>query len=50
MSTAYCVKCKTTREMKSAKTVTFKNGMNAEKGECVKCGTKMCKIIGKAKK
>ena len=48
-SEAYCVKCKAKREMKDAKEWTMKNHMRALKGTCVKCGTKMNKILGKAK-
>lgn len=48
---AYCLKCRKMREMKSAKSVTMKNGRPAMKGVCVKCGTKMMKIVsGTAKK
>lgn len=49
MADAYCVKCKAKREMKDAKEWTMKNHMRALKGTCVKCGTKMNKILGKAK-
>lgn len=45
--TGRCMKCKANREMKNATEVTMKNGMRAMKGECVKCGTKMFKILGK---
>lgn len=38
---AYCVKCKTKREMKDAKEVTLDNGRKMMKGECSVCGTKM---------
>tara|TARA_R110002096_G_scaffold430334_1_gene644019 strand:- start:76 stop:270 length:195 start_codon:yes stop_codon:yes gene_type:complete len=39
------------REMKSAKSVTMKNGRPAMKGMCVNCGTNMMKIVsGTAKK
>ena len=44
---AYCVKCKTKREMKDAKEVTMKNGKKATQGACPSCGTKMFKIGGK---
>ncbi|MDE3074269.1 MAG: hypothetical protein KGJ86_02475, partial [Chloroflexota bacterium] len=44
---AYCVKCKTKREMKNSKSVTMKNGKPATEGVCPTCGTKMFKI-GKA--
>ncbi len=45
---AYCVKCKTKREMKSAKETTMKNGRKAMKGECPTCGTGMFRIMGKS--
>jgi Domain of unknown function (DUF5679) len=41
---AYCVKCHTKREMKSAKSVTMKNGKPATQGVCPVCGTKMYRI------
>jgi len=44
---AYCVKCKSKREMKSATEVTMKNGKKAMTGTCNVCGTKMFKIGGK---
>ncbi|MCK4670738.1 MAG: hypothetical protein KAT43_06055 [Nanoarchaeota archaeon] len=44
----YCVKCKTKREMQKTKEVILKNKRRAMKGECPKCGTKMCRILGKA--
>ena len=43
---AYCVKCKSKREMKSPKPVKMKNGRKAMKGTCPKCGTKMFRIGG----
>ena len=46
---AYCVKCKAKREMLKAKEVVLKNKRRAMKGECPKCGTKMCRILGKKK-
>ncbi len=45
---AYCLKCRTQREMKDATAVTMKNGKPATKGTCPTCGTGMYKI-GKAK-
>ena len=42
---AYCVKCKTKREMKDPKQVTMKNGKPAMQGECSTCGTKMNLIM-----
>jgi hypothetical protein len=41
---AYCLKCHTKREMKSAKSVTMKNGKPATQGVCPVCGTKMYRI------
>lgn len=45
---AYCLKCRTQREMKDAQAVTMKNGKPETKGVCPVCGTGMYKI-GKAK-
>ena len=41
---AYCMKCKTKREMKEATPVTMKNGKPATSGVCTECGTKLFKI------
>jgi Fe2+ or Zn2+ uptake regulation protein len=46
MTTAYCMRCKTKREMKNPKQVKMKNGRLALKGVCAKCSTKMFKIGG----
>jgi hypothetical protein len=46
---AYCVKCKSKREMKDPKTVTLKNGKPATQGVCPVCGTKMFRIGGGSK-
>ena len=43
---AYCVKCKTKRDMKNEKQVTMKNGRGALSGTCSVCDTKMFKIGG----
>lgn len=43
---AYCVKCKTKREMKDPSEVVMKNGRRAAKGTCPECGTGMFKILG----
>ena len=45
---AYCMKCKTKKEMKNAKAITMKNGKPATQGVCPVCGTKMFRI-GSAK-
>jgi Zn finger protein HypA/HybF involved in hydrogenase expression len=42
---AYCMKCKSKREMTNPKAVTMKNGRPATQGTCTKCGTKMFKIV-----
>jgi uncharacterized protein DUF5679 len=47
MPEAYCVKCKSKREMKDAKEVTMKNGRKAMKGVCPECNTGMYRIMGK---
>ena len=44
--TAYCVKCKTKREMKNPKKTKMKNGKPATKGVCPKCGTTLYRIGG----
>ena len=54
MTEAYCVKCKAKREMKDPKEVAMK-GKGGHKraamtGTCIKCGTKMFRIMGLAKK
>lgn len=41
---AYCVKCKTKREMNDPKEIVMKNGKPAVQGICPVCGTKMNKI------
>jgi hypothetical protein len=45
----YCLKCKAKKEMKNAEEVTTDKGMKMMKGQCSVCGTKICKILGKAK-
>jgi hypothetical protein len=44
---AYCMRCKKKREMKDPQPHRMKNGMKAQKGTCVVCGTKMFQILGK---
>jgi RNase P subunit RPR2 len=43
---AYCMKCKTKREMKDPRQVIMKNGRPATQGTCPVCGTKLF-LIGK---
>ncbi|MBI1866632.1 MAG: hypothetical protein HY005_03190 [Candidatus Staskawiczbacteria bacterium] len=54
MTEAYCVKCKAKREMKDPKEVAMKgkggHKRSAMTGTCVKCGTKMFRIMGMSKK
>jgi RNase P subunit RPR2 len=47
MATAYCLKCRAKKEMRSPQQVTLKNGRPATKGTCPSCGTAMYRI-GKA--
>ena len=49
MTDGYCVKCKKTVTMKDEKMTVSKRGMNTMKGQCPKCGTTVCRIMGKAK-
>ena len=44
MVQAYCMKCRTKKEMKDAKSITMKNGKPATQGTCPSCGTKMFRI------
>ena len=44
MTTAYCVKCRTKREIKDPQETTLKNGRPAMKGTCPECGTNMFRI------
>tara|TARA_B100000959_G_C14845947_1_gene568013 strand:- start:221 stop:364 length:144 start_codon:yes stop_codon:yes gene_type:complete len=46
MVEAYCVKCRSKREMNNPESITMKNGKPATKGVCPTCGTKMFKIGG----
>lgn len=41
---AYCLKCRTSREMANVEQVTLKNGRPASQGKCPVCGTKMYRI------
>ena len=42
---AYCVKCKTKREISNPQKVTMKNGRKATKGKCPKCNSGSVKVI-----
>lgn len=41
---AYCVKCRSKREMKDPVETKLKNGRPARKGKCGVCGTNMFRI------
>ncbi|MDP8217010.1 MAG: DUF5679 domain-containing protein [Candidatus Kaelpia imicola] len=43
---AYCVKCKSKKEMQEGEEVTLKNGRRAMKGKCPDCGTSLFRILG----
>ncbi len=47
MATAYCMKCRQSRDIKDPQAVTLKNGRPATQGTCPVCGTKLTRI-GKA--
>jgi len=44
-----CMKCKMQVEIKNPVNTVMKNGMEAAKGECPNCGTKVFRILGKKK-
>ena len=41
---AYCMKCRTKREIQGATQITMKNGRPATQGTCKVCGTKLFRI------
>ena len=41
---AYCVKCRTKRDIMDPQVTTLKNGKPATKGKCPTCGTNMFRI------
>ncbi len=41
---AYCMKCRTKREIQGPNAVTLKNGRPATQGTCGVCGTKLFRI------
>lgn len=47
MVQAYCVKCKETVEMKDGKESKTSRGTTIMKGKCPKCGTTVCRMMGK---
>ncbi|MFH1663151.1 MAG: DUF5679 domain-containing protein [Chloroflexota bacterium] len=44
MLEAYCLKCRTKRDIKNPQRVTLKNGRPATQGVCPVCGTKVFRI------
>ena len=49
MVSGYCMKCKQRQDMVNTENVVTKNGNNAVKGQCKKCGTNMFVILPKSK-
>jgi hypothetical protein len=49
MVSGYCMKCKKRQDMVNTENVVTKNGNNAVKGQCKKCGTNMFVILPKSK-
>jgi NAD-dependent SIR2 family protein deacetylase len=47
MVEAYCVKCKAKVQMKDGKETKTARGTNMMKGKCPKCGTTVCRMMGK---
>ncbi len=41
---AYCLKCRTKREIRDAQEITLKNGRPATQGTCPVCSTKVFRI------
>lgn len=49
MVSGRCMKCKANVEIKNGKETVTSNKRKMLKGVCPKCGTTVCKILGKAK-
>lgn len=47
MIKGFCMRCRKQTEMENTTEVITKNKRRMLKGVCSKCGTKMCKILGK---
>ena len=47
MTEAYCVKCKEKVQMKGGEESKTSKGVRMMKGKCPKCGTTVCRILGK---
>jgi Domain of unknown function (DUF5679) len=42
--TAYCMRCRSPKEIHDAEAITMKNGRAAARGICPTCGTKVFKL------
>ena len=49
MTEGRCMKCKKQVEIQNGKETVTPNKMKMCKGKCGKCGTTVCRILGKAK-
>lgn len=49
MAMAYCLTCKSEREVKDSRYETAANGVLFVKGVCTVCGRKIARLLGKAK-
>lgn len=49
MAIAYCLGCKTNREVKDSRYETAANGVLFVKGNCPVCGRKIARLLGKSK-
>lgn len=49
MAIAYCLGCKTEREVKDSRYETAANGVLCVKGICPVCGRKIARLVGKLK-
>jgi len=47
MVKAYCVKCRNSVEMKDGRETKTSRGTSMMKGKCPKCGTTVCRMMGK---
>ncbi len=44
----YCAKCRDKREITNGTVVTMKNKRKADRGQCIKCGTTVNRILSEA--
>lgn len=49
MPTARCMRCRKQVEIKNPQEVVLKNNLRSIRGVCPNCGTKVSRILGKAK-